>query len=702
MFEAARSFATNLLLGKQADQFGSAVFERGNTRGTTKQNTRELMKAFRESPWLRAVVGKIAYSFAAVPWVLFVRVDSKSSNGSTRFIRDTTLQTACDFEIRKRLVKQQLQAGDLQQILDHPLLDLLANANPAMTGLNARRLTQTYMDLKGEVFWVLEKNKNGGVSEFWPTPPHWVVDTPSTSRPWFKLAIDGRTLQIPVDDMIWFRDLNPEDPYSRGTGTGETLGDEIEADEHAAKHIKSWFLNRAKPEMLISVQGISQAQAEEAKQTFDNKHRGFWKAHQSHWVGGDVKVQELQQSFSDMELSDLRSWERDIIVNVFGVPPEILGILSSSNRATITASRDIFSSEVLIPRLELMRAELQSALVPLFDDRLIIDYVSPRPEDRTIQLDAMKSASWAVTRGEWRRFIGLDDRGDDDNVHMVPVNLIPEIGPDEPSAPKALKAIQSKVIDASQIELIMDDIDPAVLVSDAVQNIWRIEMVAWGDATLVDLGLNLNFNLRNPRVAEHLEEFGGRLVDVNTTTRELIGETLAEGVAEGEGINLLERRVRNVFEAADKTRARMIARTEINTSSNFTNTEAFKQSGIVKQRQWIATLDDRTREAHTASSGLDGQIVALGADFEIKSGDFAGATARNPGEFGDVALNANCRCTTIAVFDDTGRDFQARRQIWKVNERRKRPWVLEAMAAFQAAFKEQKKSALAKLREVAA
>jgi SPP1 gp7 family putative phage head morphogenesis protein len=140
--------------------------------------------------------------------------------------------------------------------------------------------------------------------------------------------------------------------------------------------------------------------------------------------------------------------------------------------------------------------------------------------------------------------------------------------------------------------------------------------------------------MANPRTVAHLQEFGGRQVEINRITQNLIGQTLAEGVLEGEGIVLLSERIQAVFEAASKRRSRTIARTEVNASANFTNIEAFRQSGIVERKQWIATLDDRVREAH---DDLDGVIENLDTDF-----DWQGNTADRPGAFGIGELDINC------------------------------------------------------------
>ena len=46
----------------------------------------------------------------------------------------------------------------------------------------------------------------------------------------------GNSIVVPVVDVICFKDIDLNDPYGRGKGTSETLGDEIQSDEYASKY----------------------------------------------------------------------------------------------------------------------------------------------------------------------------------------------------------------------------------------------------------------------------------------------------------------------------------------------------------------------------------------------------------------------------------------------------------------------------------
>ncbi len=139
-------------------------------------------------------------------------------------------------------------------------------------------------------------------------------------------------------------------------------------------------------------------------------------------------IKQIDTNFRSLQLIQIREFERDTILQVFGVSPEILGIVKSGagSRATITMADSIYARRVLVPRLELIRSVLQQRLVAEYDDRLILDYDTPVREDTEAQLKAATVAPWSLLVDEWRERSGAEPLPDGTGqVHMVPQNLQP-------------------------------------------------------------------------------------------------------------------------------------------------------------------------------------------------------------------------------------------------------------------------------------
>lgn len=389
-----------------------------------------MLTAYSKSPWVRAAVSKIAHVAGSTRWYLFA-----SRNASGKYVKNVGLQsTGIDL---KALSTGSLDIeGELVPIIDHPFLRLMNATNPMYPGYIGRQQTFVSIDLSGEAFWLLEPIERQGQmvpERYWLLPSTWVTGMPNVGDPTWEIQTPYWSGKLPAQAIFRFVDPDPVNPYARGSAHLRAFGDEIDTDEFAAQHVKSWFLNKARPDILITGEGMSQPDTQRMEQRWLSEVRGFVRQHKPFFLNRKVDVHELSQKFSDMELTDLRKWERDIIIHGLGMPPEILGIVENSNRATINAADYILGQYVVTPRLELMRNFLQYLLIPMYDDRLIVAYESPVQEDREYQLEVAKAVPYSRTLNEWRTLGGEEPR-DDGDVFAIPFNvrLVSTLTPDEP------------------------------------------------------------------------------------------------------------------------------------------------------------------------------------------------------------------------------------------------------------------------------
>jgi len=208
----------------------------------------------------------------------------------------------------------------------------------------------------------------------------------------------------------------------------EALADELDTDEFAAKFTKSFFFNRARPDLVIFRKDLDREEAKRLERDFVDKNRGFWRAFNPYLMPGELQIKELAANLRNIGLANLRAFERDMIVQVWGVPPEVFGILSSSTRALITASSFPYAMWVLIPRLDFQRETLQARLVPEYDPRLILDYVSPVMEDEEFVLEVGKAAPWSLSVDEWRELAERNSLGEELSGDLRPIPFNIEFG----------------------------------------------------------------------------------------------------------------------------------------------------------------------------------------------------------------------------------------------------------------------------------
>lgn len=396
-----------------------------------KRNTTDYLLSYSTMPWLRAVAARIAFDTAATRWHLYA-VGKADEQGKRVWRRTRSVQRAGALQRQKALAELR-DSRELVEIEDHPLLDMIDGGNPYMTGLTVRKVTQLHLDLVGDAFWLLERDALGVPMGIWPVPPDWVRTMPMPGYPFYRIGYKGWQQVIPATEFIWLNDPDPANPYGRGSGTARALSDELDTDEFASKHLKSFFYNHARPDLIVTPAGegeaaqISDAERLRLEQNWTQTSGGFWRAFRPLFASRKLEVKVLEQNFQHLQLLELRKHERDTIIQVFGVSPAILGILeASAPKAAIEAAAYHYALFVLVPRLELQRTILQEQLVPQYDQRLILEYESPVKEDAVQHLEAAKVSPWALTADEWRKLMGQAPlKGDAGTVHMVPMGLIP-------------------------------------------------------------------------------------------------------------------------------------------------------------------------------------------------------------------------------------------------------------------------------------
>lgn len=392
-----------------------------NQTHAPKRGTRELLRLYSDSPWLRAIVSKIARAVAETDWMLYARRDRKSG----KYIMPGNIRRH-NGSVRENLLLKALEVNDIDAIDDHPLLEMLerGTGNPRLSGFASVEVTQKHLDLTGEAFWLIEPDQTTGVPyAFWPLPPSWVTNLPTEANPWYELNVPGGVqVKIPISMIVPFIDPDPENPYGRGSGISKALDDEIQIDEFAAKHAKSFFLNRARPDIIISGQFISPKDSERLEKQWVADHQGFWKSFKPLFFSQKIDVKELSQTFESMQMVQIRKHERDTFINVFGAPPEKFGIVGESKRSTINAADYFWNKDIIKPRIEMIRRMIQQVLVPRFDERLLLYYDTPVIQDEEFKLNAMKLAPHAVTVNEWRKVQGFDSLGPAGDVLVVPMN----------------------------------------------------------------------------------------------------------------------------------------------------------------------------------------------------------------------------------------------------------------------------------------
>ena len=385
-----------LKIEEKAPGMEEAMFQPYSLGGQLSNITpSDYISAYGQVGWVFACVSRIASAVAETNWKLYKIKDNK----------------------------------EREEIINHPILSLFDFVNEYHTGMEMMEQTQTFIDLTGEAFWLIIKDRANRPAELWVINPNKIKVVPHSNEYIAGYVyVNGQT-QIPLEksDIIHIKMPNPSNPY-RGQSPIASIMSDIEAEKFSSQYNKSFFQNSAEPAGVIQFEGtLTDSQYERLRYQWNQQHQGVSRSHKVAILEGGASWQEKTISQRDMQFKDLRLMNRDVILGAYGMPMHILGISESVNRANAEAAEYTFARWVLKPRLQRIRAKVNEQFVPMFGEKFYFDFDSPVPEDiaRNLSVADQGFKSGYITRNEARHLVGLGEVRNGD-VFMMPLASMPE------------------------------------------------------------------------------------------------------------------------------------------------------------------------------------------------------------------------------------------------------------------------------------
>lgn len=239
----------------------------------------------------------------------------------------------------------------------------------------------------------------------------------------YEFKYGSETIRYPAAQVIVDTDLDLVNPYFNGKGKAEAIKDEIETDEFVQKYIKYFYINSARPDVFITAEKgeeMSETDVARLESEWYRKFQGVNNAHKPVFLNWAASITSVPTNHKDMELLDTRRFYRDTTIQHFGVPPEIMGIVENSNKATVIAAEHIYAKQVRLPILEHMELIINTKLLPLFRESVGMKFhfenIIPDDIELTLKIVGEGTLKKTITVNEWRAAMGFpriaDDYGD--------------------------------------------------------------------------------------------------------------------------------------------------------------------------------------------------------------------------------------------------------------------------------------------------
>lgn len=321
------------------------------------------------------------------------------------------------------------QNGDLEQIDDHELLNILYRANPTQTKFDLFYLTVMYLRIWGSAPWYLERN-NRKIINIWPMRPDLLKILQSKddgSIIGYEYRVGTRSENFSVDEVIYIRKPSPQNPL-RGFSPLFAASLEIDADMAAAIWNKHVLENSAEPGGVLTTDGaLDDVQFEKVKNLWQERYAGPTNAGRTAILEGGLKFEKISQTQQELDFIESRKFNRDSILTMLGVPKALV-IADDVNRANAETAERVFAKETVEPIMRLIIDQLNEFLVNQFGENLWLDFESPVSQDReAFRLEAQAGTNLWLTVNETREMINKAPLEGGDVLYM-PLALVPTIG----------------------------------------------------------------------------------------------------------------------------------------------------------------------------------------------------------------------------------------------------------------------------------
>ena len=354
----------------------------------------------------------------------------------------------CVNEIAKgaAAVPYKIKAGDTP-LENHPLMDLLDRPNPLESYYEFMSSLFGYLLLSGNAYVLKAGGSMGTPRELHLLRPDRITikgsGRPIPSR--YDYTVGGRLeASYEVDQENGFSELkhiklwSPLDDYY---GCSPLAAAAVEVDQFnmASTHNVNLLGNGARPSGAVifkprDEQGfsinLSDSQRQQLLTDINNRFSGSNNAGRPLLLEGDFDWKEMGLSPKDMDFLNLKHMSASDIALCFGVPSQLVGVPDAQTYANVAEARLALYEETIIPFLKKIASDFNEWLVPMFDDRLSlefdIDSIPALSERRKRIYENVTSAvaQGIMSRNEARAAIGLEPKKGADDL-LVPATLFP-------------------------------------------------------------------------------------------------------------------------------------------------------------------------------------------------------------------------------------------------------------------------------------
>jgi HK97 family phage portal protein len=361
---------------------GSGWTSSGQKRAPTNN---ELIAQLKATAWTCASLNaQTCATYAPKLYVATSRGQAQAKCGVRPLERRKELQLRSSKTLQSKLADAEV----VQEVIDHPLLDLLATVNPLINSFELWELTTLYQEIYGSSYWYLSYDKILGIpTEIWimPTQNMTPKREPDSKNivDYYEYRVAKEVQRFDPAEIIHFRYPDPADPYTKGLSPLQACFEQVSLASDYAAFKTEKFANHAIPDAILSPEEVIGEDERDRLEIQWNQRMRKGGAGRVIVADQKMNLSLMSHSMGDMAALADAGMNKELICNAFLVPVPMF--TTNTNLANLQASQMQHSVQAIVPRLARRDEKINEQLIPLFDPsgRLFMATDDPKPKDPT-------------------------------------------------------------------------------------------------------------------------------------------------------------------------------------------------------------------------------------------------------------------------------------------------------------------------------
>ncbi len=261
------------------------------------------------------------------------------------------------------------KTGRREEVVAHPLLDLLQKPNPFQGRFELIETLVSFLYLSGNAY--LESVSGSRPTEVAPPQELYalrpdrmrILPHPLRRIEGYEYRVGGRAQTLSVEQILHLKLFHPLDDWY-GLSPVQVAGLAIDKLNEGDRWNASLLQNSAVPSgALVSRQRLSDEQFQRLRDEMRSQLQGVSHAREPLLLEQDLEWKELSLSPKDMDWIEGLKLSAAQIAQVFNVPPELVGLQNATYQNRKEARKALYT-EVVCPVLNRLRDALNQWLTP--------------------------------------------------------------------------------------------------------------------------------------------------------------------------------------------------------------------------------------------------------------------------------------------------------------------------------------------------